>query len=102
MVAEERGGMVAVRFVDRIGKMQQKTISRADSGFAEFGRHTSGTMPAGVEQVASSTRPGCFAYFEASTRTKYATPELAWQAFLQRADKIAMTPKAPAASPAPA
>merc|ERR1719261_1357925 len=82
--SDDKAGIVTVRFFDTAGQKRQKAAFRQDPMFAQFGTHCGERLPPGCVKVPSSTRPGQFSYFDQAANRKFATPELAWHAFLEQ------------------
>lgn len=84
IVCGSADGIVTVRFLDAAGQKRQKAAYRQDPMFANFGTHSGDKLPPGCVKVPSTTRQGQFSYFDQAAGRKFATPELAWHAFLEQ------------------
>jgi len=83
VLAEPRA--LLVRFLDARGEPREKAVRYDDDAHvACLGTHLANALPPGVVAVPSTSRPGQLAYFDAEVECKYGTPELAWQAYLER------------------
>eukprot|EP00933_Yihiella_yeosuensis_P066384 TRINITY_DN70638_c0_g1_i1.p1 TRINITY_DN70638_c0_g1~~TRINITY_DN70638_c0_g1_i1.p1 ORF type:complete len:467 (-),score=75.59 TRINITY_DN70638_c0_g1_i1:93-1493(-) len=63
---------------------KQKSVYRTDKALTSLGEHTIGELPPGFETRPSQSRPGQLVYLDATTGTKYASPELAWRLHFER------------------
>ncbi|CAE8611551.1 unnamed protein product [Polarella glacialis] len=63
---------------------KQKSMYREDKHLTELGTHTFGELPPGFETRPSQSRPGQLVYLDATTGTKYASPQLAWRLHFER------------------
>eukprot|EP00931_Biecheleriopsis_adriatica_P065643 TRINITY_DN40135_c0_g1_i1.p1 TRINITY_DN40135_c0_g1~~TRINITY_DN40135_c0_g1_i1.p1 ORF type:complete len:637 (+),score=133.18 TRINITY_DN40135_c0_g1_i1:57-1967(+) len=84
LVVDNSSGTLTIRFVDGDGERKEKNIHCEDPRVAYFGTKTGWAAPPGVVAVPSATRAGQFSYLDQQAMQKYATPELAWQAYLER------------------
>eukprot|EP00929_Paragymnodinium_shiwhaense_P097291 TRINITY_DN59026_c0_g1_i1.p1 TRINITY_DN59026_c0_g1~~TRINITY_DN59026_c0_g1_i1.p1 ORF type:complete len:390 (-),score=76.94 TRINITY_DN59026_c0_g1_i1:370-1539(-) len=96
LVIAEDNGALTVRFEGSDGKPKEKACYREDPRLAPLGTHkATGYMggagehlalpiPPGFEVVASASRPGQVSYLDGFDLQKYASPALAWQAYLER------------------
>eukprot|EP00929_Paragymnodinium_shiwhaense_P053478 TRINITY_DN26764_c0_g1_i1.p1 TRINITY_DN26764_c0_g1~~TRINITY_DN26764_c0_g1_i1.p1 ORF type:complete len:514 (+),score=80.98 TRINITY_DN26764_c0_g1_i1:104-1645(+) len=75
--------VMTVQFVTDDGP-KMKSQYRSDSALAVFGTNVVSELPPGFETKPSQSKPGTVVYFDATTGTKYARPELAWQVHLER------------------
>lgn len=83
LVVNNQVGMLTVRFVDGEGERKEKSVHCEDPRVAYFGSKTGWVPPPGVVSVPSTTRAGQFSYLDQRAQQKYASAELAWQAFLE-------------------
>jgi len=84
LVVDSENGILTVRFFDAEGRTREKKAFQEDPRLAALGTHVGHTPPPGCEVVPSSTRHGQVAYLDRAVRQKYASLQLAWQAYLQR------------------
>mmetsp|Transcript_29009 Transcript_29009/g.63422 ORF Transcript_29009/g.63422 Transcript_29009/m.63422 type:complete len:965 (+) Transcript_29009:96-2990(+) len=104
VVSTNEAGTLTVRFVDGEEVRREKEAHYEEPCLAQFATHTEGLLPPGIVAVPSSTRPGQHSYLDPVEQQKYATPELAWQAFLERnclLDDEADGTSPPASAPVP-
>lgn len=83
LVVNNQTGMLTVRFVDGEGERKEKSVHCEDPRVAYFGSKTGWAPPPGVVSVPSTTRAGQYSYLDQRAQKKYASAELAWQAFLE-------------------
>lgn len=84
IVVANTDGALTVRFVDEQGERREKGAYCKDPRTAYFGTHTGWAAPPGVTTMPSATRPGQVSYLDQVAQQKFATAELAWQAYLER------------------
>eukprot|EP00929_Paragymnodinium_shiwhaense_P096998 TRINITY_DN58771_c0_g1_i1.p1 TRINITY_DN58771_c0_g1~~TRINITY_DN58771_c0_g1_i1.p1 ORF type:complete len:1216 (+),score=259.60 TRINITY_DN58771_c0_g1_i1:53-3649(+) len=84
LVVDARDGVLTLRFIDKEGAKCEKSAYLEDPRVAVFGKHTAGLLPPDVVAVPSASRPGAYSYLDPVAQKKYATPELVWQAYLER------------------
>ncbi|CAE8584370.1 unnamed protein product [Polarella glacialis] len=84
LVVGQDAGLLTVRFVDGGGERKEKSSHCGDPRVAYFGSYTGWAGPPGIISVPSSTRPGQYSYLDPVVQQKFATSELAWQAYLER------------------
>ena len=83
LVVKHEQGLLTIRFLDQ-GEAKEKVVRVSDSVEVDyFGTHLGWASPPGVIAVPSSTRKGRVSYFDPNLQQKFATPELAWQAYLE-------------------
>eukprot|EP00927_Polykrikos_kofoidii_P040020 TRINITY_DN34291_c0_g1_i1.p1 TRINITY_DN34291_c0_g1~~TRINITY_DN34291_c0_g1_i1.p1 ORF type:complete len:900 (-),score=150.41 TRINITY_DN34291_c0_g1_i1:114-2813(-) len=81
----ENDGVLTVRFLDGGGRREKAARHDDVRQLAPFGTHIAlGLLPPGFRAVPSSTRPGTLSYLDTEAQKKYASPQLAWQAYLER------------------
>lgn len=83
LVVNNQVGVLTVRFVDGVGERKEKSVHCEDPRVAYFGTKTGWAPPPGVVSVPSTTRAGQYSYLDQRAQLKYASAELAWQAFLE-------------------
>ncbi|CAJ1422200.1 unnamed protein product [Effrenium voratum] len=102
LVVKNANGYLTIRFIDNEGERKEKLVSCEGSDVAYFGSHLGWISPPGVVAVPSASRAGEVSYLDASLRQKFASPELAWQAFLEhqldKAPSCARSPEGPLSS----
>merc|ERR1719230_1433180 len=84
VVIHSSAEVLTVRFMDSSGHAREKGVYNDDPRLAPFGTHVGlSLLPPGFDAVPSSTRPGEVSYLDLAGRKKYASPALAWQAYLE-------------------
>jgi len=79
----EDADVLTVKFYVEDGP-KQKLLLRSDSQLALLGRNTGGKLPPGFKIKASQSHPGEAVYFDATTGSKYASLDMAWQTHFER------------------
>lgn len=83
LVVADAKSSLTLRYLDHDGRVCEKSALREDPRIMPLGSRTAGSLPPGFHAVASTSRPGQLSWLEASTGKRYASPALAWQAFLE-------------------
>lgn len=83
LVVKRSSDSLTVRFLDSSGEQKEKLLSYAASEVDYFGTHLGWPAPPGVMAVPSSSRKGQVSYLDPQLQQKFASPELAWQAYLE-------------------
>ena len=90
LVVKRSSDSLTVRFLDSSGEQKEKLLSYTASEVDYFGTHLGWPAPPGVMAVPSSSRKGQVSYLDPQLQQKFASPELAWQAYLEH--RLTKTP----------
>lgn len=80
---DEMQRLLTIRFLDDQNERKEKVLSYDAPEVDYFGAHLGWPTPSGVISVPSTTRKGQVSYLDPELKQKFATPELAWQAYLE-------------------
>lgn len=84
LVVKQEQELLTIRFFDECGERKEKLLALDAEEVDYFGSHLGWPTPPSVVKVPSTTRKGQVSYLDPAMQQKFATPELAWQAYLEQ------------------